>query len=218
MITRVLLWMSRGLVLCSLVAVIVGFWFPWAYFSFRQPALAQVFGNTSGEESLRQLAPGLGRVTLKIRRHGQTIVSDVPSLNDLPKQISGADLPRLVREQKTQVALALLEFITGKPQDVERNVWAVYLIPGIALGFGMLLLIWSRRRSITVLVGLLSAAMAGGGFWKLLTFTSSSRFVTTTIGPGLWMSIAAYVGLSIASCFAFVIAGSVCASPPHRVD
>ena len=40
-------------------------------------------------------------------------------------------------------------------------------------------------------------AIAGLGFWKLLTTKSDTLFVAITLGPGLWLSLWAYVGLGI---------------------
>ena len=196
-------WIVRGLVLCSLIAVIAGFWMPWAYLSLRQPALTNTFGNAAGIEGpLKQLTRHLGRVTLKIQRHGQTIVSDLPLLEDIPKQVSGADIPVMVREQKAQVAIALLELLTGQRQDLDRNSVMVYLIPGVALLCGVLLIGWGRHLAVSAGVGALCAILAGGGLWKLSTVNPQTVFVAMIIGPGLWMSVGAYAGVSMAACFA----------------
>ncbi len=199
-------WIARGLVLCSLGAAIAGFWMPWAYLSLRQPTLIKALGNASGlEGSLKQLTRKVGRVTLKIQRNGQTMVSDLPSLADIPKQVSGADIPVMVRAQKAQVALALLELLTGQRQDLERKSWSVYLIPGVAVLCGVILLGLRRHPAVCIGIGLLCAAIAAGGLWKLLTINSRTLFVAMTIGPGLWLSVSAYLGLSIASCLAMAV-------------
>jgi hypothetical protein len=200
-VSSVVFWIARGLVLCSLGVVMAGFWMPWAYFTLRQPGLVKTFGDASGvEEPLKELTRNLGRVTLKMQRNGRTIVSDVPSLADIPTQLSGADILVMVRAQKTQGALALLELLTGQRHDLVRKSWSVYLIPGVAVLCGIVLLGWGRHPAASVGIGLLSAAIAAGGLWTLLTMHSRTSFVAITIGPGLWLSVGAYVGLSIASC------------------
>ena len=48
-------------------------------------------------------------------------------------------------------------------------------------------------------VAIVCAAVAGVGFWKLLTTNTQSLMVAITIGPGLWLSLWAYVGVACAA-------------------
>lgn len=60
---------------------------------------------------------------------------------------------------------------------------------------GLLLTAWGGHRPAALAVALLCAAVAGYGCWTLLA-TDTRKAYAVAIGGGLWLSLAAYAGLS----------------------
>jgi len=173
---------------------------PWARIDLREPTLVkQVRGTLPASETLSGLTKDLGRITATIRRGAQSITGELPTLADIPKEVSGIQIPQLVNQKNAQTALALMELFTGKQERIGLKSYAVYLLPGIALLCGLLLTFLGRQRLVPWGVAGLCGAMAGVGFWKLLTTNTQALLVAITIGPGLWLSLWAYVGLAIAA-------------------
>lgn len=174
-----------GLVWASVMMSWAGFVLPWARLQLRQP------------DALQAAARGVGRVTLTLHRGEQTLTSDLSSLADVPTQVSGMQIPRLAHQPNAQLALAVLELLTGQRRHLGRNSYAVYLVPGVALVCGIVLTLARRGWIGSVATALLCAGIAVAGCWKLSSPQLSTRWVAVAIGSGLWLSVWAYAGLAL---------------------
>ena len=198
---------ALGLAWASALTAVAGFVQPWADIDLREPSLMKHARQAVGsQELIGGLAKRLGRVTVEVRRGAHTVTGDLPSLRNIPKHVSGIQIPQMANREDAKVAMALVELLMGEQQQIGLKSYAVYLLPGLAL-LGAALLTWLGRSPQTpVSIAVVSAAVAGVGFWKLLTTNTQALFVAITIGRGLWMSLGAYVGLAAASSLAFVAA------------
>ena len=183
----------------SMAVAIVGFYQPWATVDLRELGMVQQLREVSGlQETLGGLKKDLGRIAVKIRRGAETITGDLPSLADIPKQVSGAEIPQMANQEKAKVAMALVELFTHTRQRIGLKSYAVYLVPGLVL-LCAVLLTFAGARPVAWGVALLCTGIAGAGFLKLLTTNTQTLFVAITIGRGLWLSLWAYVGLAVAA-------------------
>ena len=188
------------LVWVSVVMAGVGFFLPWARINLREPGLATQLREASPvRDTLGGLTKDLGRITVKIRRGAETITGELPSLGEIPKQVSGFQIPQLANQNNAQVAEALWKFLTNERHHISAKSYAVYLLPGIALCCGLLLTWLSGKAPVTVGIAVFCGLIAGVGFWKLLTTNTQTLFIAITIGPGLWLSLWGYVGLAVAA-------------------
>ena len=145
------------------------------------------------------LTKKIGRVAVEVRRGTETITGDLPTLSDIPQQVSGAQIPQMANQKNAKVATSLLELLTRERQQIGLKSYAVYLVPGIALLCGLLLTVVGQRTAVAVGIAAVSLGIAGTGFWKLLTTNTQALFVAIRIGPGLWISLWAYVALALAA-------------------
>ena len=114
----------------------------------------------------------------------------------IPTKVSGVQVPQLANQKNAKVVMQLVELFTKKREAIGMMSYAVYLVPGIALLCGLLLTRFGEKRPIAIGTAALCAAIAGAGFWKLLT-TDTKALFAIAIGPGLWLSLWAYVGLAL---------------------
>lgn len=187
-----------GVAWISTAAAVVGFVLPWATIHLDTP-VARLEEAARASGVLDRLAQGLGKVTVTIQRGTETVTGELPSLSDIPTQVSGAQIPQMVQGERAKVAIALFELFTQQRQRLGLKSYAVYVLPGLALVFGLLLTRFGDRRVVAMGVASGSAVIAGLGLWKLLTVNTDALFVAITIGPGLWLSMWAYIGLAIAA-------------------
>ena len=188
----------------SVAVAVVSFFLPWAKIDVREPGLSRQMRQTvQAQGLLKGLTEKLGRVTVQVRRGAKTISGELPTLSDIPHHVSGRQIPQLANQKNAQVVTALFEMVTNTRQDIGLNSYAVYLVPGLAVVFG-LLLTFAGMRPVALVVAAASAAVAAAGFWKLLTTNTQALFVAITIGPGLWLSLWAYVALSLSALLRFV--------------
>lgn len=187
-----------ALVWAGALAVVAGFFLPWALIDVREAGVVR---------QLRQAAPiggtiegvgrDLGRIAVRVRRGAETVTGELPSLEEIPRQVSGVQIPRLANDERAQLAVALVELLTDTRQHLGMKSFLVYLLPGLAIGCAILLALFGRRPAVALGVSLLCALIAGAGFWKLLTADTEALFIAITIGPGLWLSLWAYAALAV---------------------
>jgi len=180
--------------LCAAAAV-VAFFLPWAHIEVRDPS-----ARLSKAASDAGLGEALGRVTLSIRQGTRTVEGALPSLQDLPKQVSGFDVPRLAHQENAQLAMAVVEFLTDQPQHVGAKSYAVYAVPGLAL-LGALALTLLPGKAAATAIGAVCGVVVLAGGWKLATTDTSTLVAAITIGIGLWISLGAYAGLAAAAAW-----------------
>lgn len=183
----------------SVAAAVGGFFLPWVRIDLREHALVQQFRRSGAmNDLLGQLNDKLGRVVVQVRRGTETITGDLSTLSELPRQVSGVQIPQLANDERAKLVMVLAEMVTHTPQDVRWKSYAVYLLPSLALVFGVLLTGWGRLAPVAIGVALACLGIAGFGFWKLLTVQDAIA-ASISIGPGLWISISAYLGLALAA-------------------
>ena len=192
-IPRVVAWLSAGLAVCA-------FFMTWARIKLQEPDLVRQLRQTAQEQGLvDQLTKKIGRVAVQIRRGTETVTGELPSLSDIPRQVSGIQIPQMANQKNAQVVIALVELLTNTRQDIGFKSYAVYLVPALALLCAGLLTVLGRVPVVAIGVGVVCAGIAGAGFWKLLTTNTHTLFAAITIGQGLWLSLWAYVGLAVAA-------------------
>jgi hypothetical protein len=198
-----------ALVWVCVAAAMAGFVLPWALVDVREPsALTQLRESAPGQELLGALTKRVGRITAEVRRGAETVTGELPDLEAIPRQISGAQIPRLANQQNTRAALAVAELLMGRRQHLGAKSYAVYLLPGLALLCALLVTFLGRARSVILGSAAVCAAVSGAGFWKLLTADTQALFIAVTIGPGLWLSLWAYAGLAAASGLLALVGGA----------
>ena len=187
---------------CAALAV-RGFAMPWAHLDVHEPAmLKQVRQTAPLQDAMQGLGRGLSRIAVNIKRGTETVTGDIPlgSLDNLPRAITGAQIPQLANSHQAQVALAVMQLLAGaSTQELGRQSYAVYLLPGLAVLAAVLLTVVGRRRLVAGAVAIVCSLIAAVGFWKLLTTNTATLFVAITIGQGLWLSLWAYAGLAAAA-------------------
>ena len=172
----------------SVAACLAGFLLPWVRLELRGAELAALAKSSS-----------MGQVTLQLRRHGQALTAMLPSAAEFPRRVRGIQIPWLLRQDRTQVAVALLELLTGTRRHLAVKGATVFLVPAVALACGLLVTRWSHRPAVAWGVALLCAAVAALGCWKLVTVETAGSFLVITIEGGLWLSVWAYVGLAVSA-------------------
>ncbi len=174
-----LAWISAG-------TVVAGFLLPWA---FLQPSPGAELGSV-----LRHL----GEIGISIHQGDRTVSTTLSDLADLPRQVTGAEIPRLVRDERGQVAIALLGLFTKSARRLEEKSLAVYLVPGVATAAALLLTAAGAWPAVAAGLAAACALIAGFGWWKLSTAGTATLAVAITVGPGLWLSVWGYAGLALA--------------------
>lgn len=185
----------------SVAASVIGFVLPWATLDVKAARLpgqlTQALPGADLQALAGKLTSKIGRVTIQFKRGTETIAGELlPDLSTMPTRVSGLEIPRLANRQDAKVAIAFAEMFTGQ-RDLGAKSYAVYLVPGLALLGGALVTLARGLRVVRGGIGGACLAIAGLGFWKLLTIKTDALLAAVTLGPGVWLSVWAYVGLGL---------------------
>ena len=182
----------KVVVWAGVAATFIGFFLPWATLALK---------TTEAERHIASSARrSLSKAFTSVKRGTKPAVRK-PSrgLPVIPTRVSGHQIPQLAHRENVKVILGLTELVTKKRERIGRNSYAVYLVPGLALLCGLLLT--SRvgaTRPVAAMVALVCGVVAVAGGWMLLTTDTRVRYAVV-IGPGLWLSLAAYAVLMLAA-------------------
>jgi len=202
-----------GLVWSGVALAAVGFTLPWVIVDVKEHDVTrpinQLTRGTPFEGLSGKLTEKIGRVTIQVQRGAELITGELPDLSTIPSRISGAQVPQLAHREDTKTVLALVELLTGQ-EALGVKSYAVYLLPGLALLFGLLITFTRRLRLVCGGLGLVALAIAGAGYWKLATTHVDSFVAAVTFGQGLWLSLWAYVIVGLAA-----VALTVVPAAPH---
>lgn len=180
-----------GVVWAGALATVAGFIMPWAFLD--------VSGSKLGS-TLRKagLSDELGHITATVRRGTREIAGRLPSVSSMPTIVSGIQIPQMANQEDAQLALAVMEMLTGKHEHLGAKSYAVYLLPGIALLGAAVVTLVATAPAAAAVAGA-CAAVAAVAFWKLTTTPMDTLFVAAKIGPGLWLSVTGYAVLAAAA-------------------
>jgi len=134
-----------------LIAGGTGFFLPWAQLSVPEVSgVRELLGRHGMSEDVRRFAGGTDQIRVEIQQGEERIGIDLTALASLPHTIRGIDIPRLAQQDQVRTALAVAAMLTGRNQPMGWKSYGVYLVPGLLLVLGGVLL----RSGTRVLHGL----------------------------------------------------------------
>jgi hypothetical protein len=151
--------------------------------------------STKLSRKLDRALSAFDRTTASLASHAAT---------QLPRRVSGFQVPALANHQSTRTILLLVERFKKKREHIGLKSYAVYLLPGLALRLGGLILSWGRVAWVAAALAAICLAVAGVGAWKLLTTPLDTPVLMIRIDYGLWLSLAGYVGLAASALGRFL--------------
>ena len=181
----------KGWVCMSMAATVIGFFLPWAKLEMRETKFGKQFSSRMRESLATSFKTGT--------RKSQPSSRSSRRLADIPTRVTGAQIPEFANKQQAKVVMELVALFTKNRDNIGMKSYAVYLVPTVAVFCGLVLLSRYCRRWVAIVISLLCAAVAGIGFWKILTAIPKGGLLQVVIGSGLWLSLWAYVGLAIAA-------------------
>ena len=171
-------------------AVLIGFLLPWAAMDIGTSKV----GDEVTAGARKSLAKSFGVKQAKepswIRKRAKPVL--------VPTRVSGLQIPVVANRKGVKVVTQLAKLFTKTDEQLGFKSYAVYLLPGLALICGWLIAAHGSQRPTALAVAALSAFVAGGGFWVLLTSDPRAEF-GIRIGAGLWLSLWGYAGLALAA-------------------
>lgn len=189
----------QRLIQTSMAVAAVAFFLPWIQLfppatkkpkqnPKQKPAATFVFKGGMKTAS-SEFSRGMGSITLSL---GKSL------------RLSGFEIPRAANSQAAKAAVQLAELFNKKSdfrtqlRQAGPRTYAVYLLPLIHIGFGLILLKKNQIHWLVGVVGFMAFLIPPIGFWQATKALAQSNGLAT-IDYGLRLSLLAYWGLTFAA-------------------
>jgi hypothetical protein len=176
---------ALGLVWAGATWTLAAFFLPWVHVEVRDPGVS------------RAVSQLLGRVRIEIEQPQGTIGADLSTLTALPAQLSGAQIPKFLVEERVQVALTVAAFWQQEVLRWRQYRDAVYAVPGLALLIALLLTLRPQPRWVPWLAAAALGTAAVWAAWRWRAWDRDTPALVLKLGVGLATSWGAY-GLMMA--------------------
>ena len=187
----------RLLIRASMLLVVAAFFLPWVQVLPGKRARIERPGRADSKPLLNP----------KMRGYLKAFSTGVKSIELTVRssaRLSGYAIPQAANSEASKAAVQLAEAFQGKQtkKAVLRSVgwksYAVYLVPGLHLFLGALLLRFGRLRWAAAIVGLIGLVVPPIAYWQITKALAQSSGLAT-IEYGLWLSLLAYWVLAAAA-------------------
>ena len=183
-----------SLVVICAIAIIHGFFMPWAKASASATKVAKGLAKSATMGMLEntpfagKFIRGLDKATDKISDLGDIRIKTV---------VSGYDIPTLVNKKTSQIAIAVASVVFKDAKDLDKKSMLVYLLPLLALVCIGLAIVGLKNKIAIIVMAILSGGVAVGGLYNLMTVDLSNLPVQISIEQGLWQTMYAYLLISV---------------------
>jgi len=166
---------------------------PWAEVSGSvgdmSKGLTGILKDTVGEASLG------GKVVGKMEKAAGALsgFGDV----GVKVKITGANIPMLVNDEKSKIALSLAQVIFKSTEGLDKKSYAVYLLPLSGIVCALLALSGTKSRISIVGMVLLGGLISIVGLYNVYTADLSNLIVKIKIGQGVWHTLYAFLLIAV---------------------
>lgn len=191
----------RKIVLLSLVvicaiAIICGFFMPWAKASTSAGKIAKAM--TGAATNFGKRAPLVSDLFGRMRKAAEKVTSAADVVG-VKMAVSGYDIPKTMNTKSSQVAVALAGIFIKDAKNADLKSYAVYLMPIFALVCMALAFLGMKNKISLIVMAVISGGISLGGLFKLMTTNLNNMVVAISIENGLWQTLYAYLLICVIS-------------------
>jgi len=183
-----------SLVVICAIAIIHGFFMPWAKASASATKVAKSLVSSAKIGFLKD-SPFAGKLIKEFDRATNKI-SDLGDIR-IKTAVSGYDIPTLVNNKTSQIAIGIASIMFKDVKDLDKKVMLVYLLPLSALLCIGLAIAGLKNKIAVIVMAVLSGGIALGGLYNLMTADLSNLNIQISIGQGLWQTMYAYLTIFV---------------------
>ena len=182
-----------ALVVICAIAIIHGFFMPWAKASasatkVAKSLISQASGPLADSPFAGKFIRGFNSTTEKISELGDITVKTA---------VSGYDIPTMINRKSSQIAIALAATMFKDAKDLDKKSYAVYLLPIFALVCVGLAIFGLKNKIAVMVMAVLGGGISIGGLYNLMTVDLSKLPIQISIERGLWQTMYAFLLICI---------------------
>jgi len=178
------------LVAAASLLIIRAFFMPWADMSASVVKVSRQVSSTAKESKFFNI-PEVKKAIKKLEKATDAI--DKQGDVKIKSSVSGYDIPRLVNQKTSKVAISLMQTIFEDTKDLDKKSYLVYLMPLLAIASIFLMAAGRERKLLIVIMLILAGGISIFGLYTLKTTNLSNLAVDIIIDKGLWYTLYGYL-------------------------
>jgi hypothetical protein len=190
-----------GLIVIAAAVIIAAFFMPWAKVDVSVTGVSKELA--SGAEGTVGKLP-LGKKVISDIDKVTSAIDDLGGVN-IQTKVSGYNIPNLVNNKTSKVALSLAEILFKSVKDLDLKSYLVYLLPLLAIACVLLALLGAKNKAYLIIMVIISGAVSIGGLYNINTMDTGSLAVKISIERGMWYTMYAFLFICAAGIVWFIL-------------
>jgi len=189
------------LVLIAAAVIVFSFFKPWAHVSASVTGVSKELADAA-DDKLKD-TPFAGKFVSKFKEVTDTIagMGDI----EVKTSVSGYDIPRMVNNKTSKVALSLAEVLFKSTANLDIKSYLVYLLPVFGVLCAFLAFTGLANKFLVVVMTVISGAVSLVGLYNLHTMDMNTVAIKITIAAGLWHTMYAFLFIAFVGLIWLVI-------------
>lgn len=190
-----------GLIVITAAVIVFSFFKPWAHVS---ASVTQVSKELAGaaDDKLKD-TPFAGKFVSKFKQVTDTI-ADMGDI-EIKTSVSGYDIPRMVNNKTSKVALSLAEVLFKSTENLDMKSYLVYLLPIFGVLCAFLAFMGLKNKLSILAMTIIGGAVSLVGLYNLHTMDMNTVAIKITIATGLWHTMYAFLFIAFIGLIWLVI-------------
>lgn len=117
--------------------------------------------------------------------------------------VSAYQVPRLANTKDTRLAISVIKIMNPGVKDADKKSFLVWVVPLLAVTILALSILFKNNKWLHLACALIGILIFSIGVYRIKSANLSQALLNIAIGPGLWLTLWAYLGLGLCELLNF---------------
>ena len=122
----------------------------------------------------------------------------------ISQSISAYHVPMLANTEDARLANSVIKILNPDTQDAGKNSFLIWLVPLLAVAILLLSILFSKNKWVHLASAAVGILIFVIGVYRIKTLNLNQIILNVAIGPGLWLTLWAYLGIGVCALLNFV--------------
>lgn len=117
------------------------------------------------------------------------------------ESISAYQVPTMANTEDARLSITVIRILNPDIEDADKKVFLIWLVPFLAVGIIVTSLILRKNKWVHLAYAAIGIFIFAFGAYRITNLKLDRTFLDVTIGPGLWLTLWAYLGIGLCELF-----------------
>lgn len=115
--------------------------------------------------------------------------------------ISAYQVPTAANSEDARLAVAVMRILNPDIEDTDKKILLIWLVPILAIAILTLSLLFRKNKWVHLAFAAAGILIFAFGVYRINNLNLDKTFLDVTVGPGLWLTLWAYLGIGLCELF-----------------